>query len=119
MTLDHNRKHLGSMIRTARLNTQLSIYQLGQITGVGSSAISAVENGDKWPDEHVWECICMTIGLPLAMLQTLKSGVQAPVRVIIDSSASSNIVGQTSDAKVVDLAKFREKKWQTSLFPTD
>jgi transcriptional regulator with XRE-family HTH domain len=122
METDDDKKRLGNMIRTARKNTQLSIYQLGQITGVGSAAISSVENGERWPDEPVWECICEKIGLPLAMLKSLKDGPRTRVRLQSEMTAAKPEMSEDRkpDSKVIDLATYREKKWQqTSLFPTD
>jgi transcriptional regulator with XRE-family HTH domain len=66
-----NRNDLARILRQQRVMRELTLHQLGEMSGVSSSHLGRIERGERFPSAHILRKIAKPLGLAEGELLTL------------------------------------------------
>ena len=72
-----NRNNLARILRQQRVMRELTLQQLGEMSGVSSSHLGRIERGERFPSAHILRKIAKPLGLAEGELLTL-GGYMSP-----------------------------------------
>ena len=82
-----NRNELARILRQQRVMRELTLQQLGEMSGVSSSHLGRIERGERFPSAHVLRKIAKPLGLAEAELLTLAGYLSAQPSATVESEA--------------------------------
>ena len=101
--LEAAREEIGLIIRKAREDQRLKVYQVAEMVGVSQPTITTIENGKKWTKADILARICRALGLRVGDLMARLDGAESftPEQLLLIQSLKNALISRNEAEKII------------------